>query len=355
MLSAKTAAIGFASWAVPLLMVSLAVAQAPYFYRFDNDSGNFLWGTNNNWNVNGTGQANNFVPSAYYQEAALINLPGTVNVTTAQTQFSSSAASTLIAAAGLNVDGVTATGNGATLNIASGGSLSILVTYGTGITPPGPPGTLPTAGTGNATINNFGVITVQPGGTLTAKGDIIINSGSLTVGGAAAGGQLNAGNVRQAGTNSTLNVLGSANLNLTNGAVLNGNTTITGPNVVFNTPSVSMSNTTVFSPDVTSAAVPAGTGHSVINITGGLSLNGTIRPQFHNGVIPHLGDVWTLFDSAHVQGNFATSDATGAAPACRWGCDTRLPTRPPAAFTASKASSRSRISSPPKSIGPAVR
>ena len=104
-------------------------------------------------------------------------------------------------------------------------------------------------------------------------------------------------------------------MNFTNGAVLNGTTTITGPNVVFNTPSISMSNTAVFSPAITSPAVAGGTGHSVINVTGGVSLNGTLRPLFPTGVVPQLGNVWTLFDAAQVQGNFTASDATGAGAA----------------------------------------
>jgi hypothetical protein len=251
-------------------------------------------------------------PNAFFEELGLINNGNTVNVTTSQTQFSSSAADNATAAAGVTVDGVTAAGNGSRLNIASGGSLSLLTTYG----PNGaPPSATPTAGTGIATINNQGSITIQPGGILTAGRDIVINSGTLTVGGTAAGGQVSAGNLREAGANSAINLMGSAVLNVSNGAVLNGTTTISGPNVVFNTPSISMSATAVFSPDITSPAVAAGTGHSVINVTGGVSLNGTLRPQFRNGVVPQLGNTWTLWDSAQVQGNFTVSDSSGAGAA----------------------------------------
>jgi hypothetical protein len=288
----------------------VASAQA-YFYLWDNGGGNNNWGTGTNWGPNPPNNFgfNNVTPSAYYQEMGLINNGNTVNVTTSQTQFNGSAADNVVGAAGVTIDGVTATGNGSKLNIASGGSLTLYITYG----PSGaPPSTTPTAGTGNVNLNNFGALTIQPGGTLTAQGDVVINSGSVTVGGVAAGGTLATGNLREVGTNSTVTLVGSANVNLTNGAVLNGNTTITGPSVVFNAPSLSLANTSVFSPDITSAAVAAGTGHSVINVSGGVSLNGTLRPLFHNGVVPHLGDVWTIFDAAHVQGNFAASDATGA-------------------------------------------
>ncbi len=318
MFSVKTLRISFVnrfalSTALLLLMASIASAQS-YSYRWDNGGGNNSWGTGTNWGLNPPLNlgSNNFTPSAFYEEMGLINNGNTVNVTTSQTQLNGSGADNVVAAAGVTVDGVTATGNGSKLNIASGGSLSLLVTYG----PNGaPPSATPTAGTGNATINNFGTITVQPGGTLTVKGDVVVNSGTFTVGGVAAGGLVTTGNVRQAGVNSSVNLLGSANVNLTNGAVLNGTTTITGPNVVFNTPSISMSNTSVFSPDITGLAVPAGTGHSVINVTGGVSLNGTLRPQFHNGVVPQLGNTWTLWDSAQIQGNFTVSDTSGAGAA----------------------------------------
>jgi hypothetical protein len=318
MYSAKVAPVGLALSAVLLVaMASSATAQS-YSYLWDNGGGTNNWGLGTNWGLNPPLNlgSNNVTPSAYYEEQGLINNGNTVNVTTSQTQLNGSAADNAVAAAGVTVDGVTPTGNGSKLNIASGGTLSILVTYG----PNGaPPSTTPTAGTGNATINNLGAITVQPGGTLSVGGNVVVNSGTLTAGGVAAGGAISGGNLIETGTNSTVNLLGSAIVNMTNGAVLNGNTTITGPNVVFNTPSISMSNTAVFSPDITNPAVAPGTGHSVINVTGGVSLNGTLKPQFHNGVVPHLGDVWTLWDSDQIQGSFTTSDATGAGAALATG------------------------------------
>lgn len=306
MYCAKTTLIGFATWAVLLSsMASIATAQS-YFYLWDNGGGNNNWGTGTNWGPNPPLNlgVNNVTPSAWFEEMGLVNNGNTVNVTTSQTQFSSSAANNVAATAGVTVDGVVP---GSTLNIASGGTLSVLTTYGPSGAPPSP---TPTAGTGLATLNNTGAITVQPGGALNVGRNIVVNSGTLTVGGVAAGGQVTAGNLVEAGTNSAVNVLGSASLNLSNGAVLNGTTTITGPNVVFHTPSISMSNTTVFSPVITSAAVASGTGHSVIDVSGGVSLNGALRPQFQNGVVPNLGDVWTLFDGAQIQGRFTVSDTT---------------------------------------------
>ena len=318
---ARIIRIGIASAAM-LLVAAVSTAQGQsYAYRWDNGAGNNNWGTGQNWGLNPPQNlgVNNVTPNAFFEEQGLINNGNTVNVTTSQTQFSSTAADNAAAAAGVTVDGVTAPGNGSTLNIASTGNLSLLITYG----PNGaPPSATPTAGTGNANLNNGGVITVQPGGTLTAQGDIIINNGRLAVGGAGAGGQVSAGNLRAPNANGTVNLSGSAVVNLKNGAVLNGTTTITGPNVVFNTPSISMSAAAVFNPVITSPAVAAGTGHSVINVTGGVSLNGTLRPQFQNGVVPQLGDTWTLWDSAQVQGNFTASDAT--APGCWIACRASL-------------------------------
>jgi hypothetical protein len=315
MCSAKTILAGFASLALLLAaMASVATAQSTYSYLWDNGGGNNNWGTGTNWGPNPPANlgVNNVTPSAFFEEQGLINNGNTVNVTTSQTQFSGSAADNAAAAAGVTVDGVTAVGNGSKLNIASGGSLSILITYGNN---GAPPSTTPTATTGNSTLLNHGSITVQPGGTLTVKGNVAITSGTVTVGGAAAGGTLTAGNLNEAGTNSALNLLGSAIVNVSNGTVLNGTTTITGPSVVFNTPSLSMASTTVFSPDIRNTAVAGGGGHSVINVAGGVSLNGALKPLFGAGVVPHLGDVWTLFDAAQVQGSFATSDATGTGAA----------------------------------------
>ncbi len=313
MTSARIILLGLATWIVPLFWASSLHAQA-YFYRWDNGGANLNWGTGTNWGPNPPLNlgVNNVTPSAYFEEGGLINNGNTVQVTTSQTQFSISAANNAAATAGVIVDGITAPGNGSTLSISSGGTLSVLVTYGGN---GAPPDSTPTAGSGNVTLNNGGAITVQPGGTLSVGGDVAINSGTLTVGGVAAGGVLTTRGLNATTSNSTVNLTGSATVNASNATVLNGTTSISGPNVVFNTASVSLSNTSVFSPVITSAAVPAGTGHSVINVTGGVSLNGTLRPQFLNGVVPHLGDVWTLFDSAQVQGNVAASDATGTGAA----------------------------------------
>ena len=316
MCSAKTILVRFVSLAVLLLATaSVATAQLTYSYLWDNGGGNNNWGLGTNWGLNPADNNqgfNNFTPSAYFEERGFINNGNTVNVTTSQTQLSGSAADNAVAAAGVTVDGVTAVGNGSKLNIASGGSLSVLITYGTNGAPQSP---TPTAGTGNATLNNHGAITVQPGGTLTVLGNIAANSGTFSAGGVAAGGTVSANNILEAAPDGAVNLSGSPTINVTTASVLSGTTTITGPSVAFNTGGLVLSGTSIFNPAITSVSVPAGSGHSVINVNGGVVVAGTIRPTFPTGVVPHLGDVWTLFDAAQIQGSFATSDATGAGAA----------------------------------------
>jgi hypothetical protein len=319
MCSAKVAVVGLALSAVLLAAIaSTATAQTTYSYLWDNGGGNNNWGTGTNWGPNPPANLgfNNVTPSAYYEEQGLINNGNTVNVTTSQTQFDGAGADNVVAAAGVTVDGVTAVGNGSKLNVASGGSLTIYQTYGVGVTPPG---TTLTAGTGNATLLNHGAITVQPGGTLTVKGNVAITSGTVTVGGVAAGGQLTANNLYESNTNAAVNLSGTPTINVLTDTLLNGTTTITGPNVVFNTGGLSLIGTSVFSPAITSAAVAGGTGHSVIGVSGGVVVSGTIRPSFPTGVVPHLGDAWTLWDSAQIQGDFTASDATGTGAALATG------------------------------------
>jgi PEP-CTERM motif len=310
---AKTIRIGFASWVVLLLaMASIATAQTTTTYLWDNGGGSNNWGVGTNWGLNPPLNAgvNNVTPNAFFEELGLINNGNTVNVTTSQTTFSDSAADNATAAAGVTVDGVTAIGNGSKLNIASTGSLNLLTTYGAN---GAAPSATPTAGTGNATLNNLGSITIQPGGTLTVQRNVTVNSGTLTVGGVAAGGTLNAGNLNETAAIGAVNLLGSAIVNISSGSVLNGTTTITGPNVVYNTPSISMSATGVFVPDIRSNAVAGGTGHSVINVTGSVSMGGALRPIFGAGVTPQLGNAWTLWDASQMQGSIASAQGAGLA------------------------------------------
>jgi hypothetical protein len=289
-----------------------ATAQSTYSYVFDFGAGTLRWADRSNWGLNppnNQGVANH-VPAAFFEEQALINSGQVVTVDTAQTQLinpgTSTTNSAIAAPAGVTVDGTTPNSR---LNIASGGSLNVLITYGT---TGAPPSATPTAGTGNATLTNAGLITVQPGGTLTVVGNIVDTNGTLTVGGAGAGGTVTASALNAFTVNSAVSLLGSASVTLANGAILNGTTTITGPSVVFKTPSIGMAGTSVFSPVITSNAVAGGGGHSVIDVSGSVSANGTIRPQFSGaGVVPHLGDTWTLWDSGLTQGTFTASDATG--------------------------------------------
>src|SRR5262245_40396203 len=104
------------------------VTAQSYSYLWDNGAGNNNWGVGQNWGLNPPQNlgVNNVTPSAFFEEQGLINNGNTVSVTTSQTQFSGSALDNAVAAAGVTVDGVTANGNGSTLNIASTGNLSLL-------------------------------------------------------------------------------------------------------------------------------------------------------------------------------------------------------------------------------------
>jgi hypothetical protein len=323
---AKTISIGFASWAVLLLLVVAQVTAQPYTYIWDGTStpATTFWDTNANWNVGTSGRFNNASPRAFDQEMGLLDnsilaTPYTVNVRLLQDTLGAPAAGHGRNVAGVTLGAAATTGTPpvpvplpvpvtATLNIQSASSLHVVRTYGpSGALPPNPV----TVGTGNATLNDTGAITIQSGGLLSVEDILTVNGGTLNV---LPGGQASTRTLISA-ARGTITLAGNASLTSTASSTLNGITNISGPSVVFATPSISMASTSVFSPDVTSPAVAAGTGHSVINVSGGVSVNGTIRPQFHNGVVPQLGDTWTLWDSAQIQGDFTASDATGTGAA----------------------------------------
>ena len=291
--SFKTFRVGFASWAMLLVAVSQAAAQ-PYTYLWDGGSGaNNFWDLGPNWNVGTSGQANNAVPYAYYQEMGSIGnatFPGpyTVHVRRAQNLFVpfSMANNERTQTAGVTVD------LGSTLNIQSTGVLKVIVTNGTG-TETG----LPTPGTGNATVSGSAAITIQSGGRLEVEDNVDINSGTLTV---FPGGTVTAQNIGSAAQGAIV-LSGNATLTSTGSTTLGGRTTITGPSVVFSSGEVVMNDTTVFNPVVTGAS------HTIMNVNGPVTMNGTLRPQFQS-VTPTLGSTWVIWDSTATGGAFDVSD-----------------------------------------------
>ena len=306
--SFKILRVGFAACTVLLAVVPAAAQQpVPYSYLWDGGSGaaNNFWDLGANWNVGASMQANNAVPYAYFHEMGLIGsaaFPGpfTVNVRTAQDTFGTSPSSPVAnrrQAGGVTVD------LGSTLNIQSTGILKVVVTNG--LVADSDPlmaatGTeigLPVPGTGNAVVNGGGAITIQSGGRLEAEDNVNINNGTLTV---LPGGTVTAQNVNSGATGAIV-LSGNATLNSTGSTTLNGRTTITGPGVVFNSGEVVMNDGTVFNPVITGAS------HTIMNVNGPVTMNGTLRPQFQ-GVTPNLGDTWVIWDSTLTGGSFDVSD-----------------------------------------------
>jgi hypothetical protein len=293
-----------------MLLVASPAAAQPFEYTFDNGwSGagtpplpaTGFWDVNANWNNNlQAGTANNVVPYAYFQETALVGgtlvngtvlfAPVTVNVRTFQDTLGTSG--TTPAANRRAVAGVTVA-NGSTLNIQSTGRLSVLVTHGTNGATTG----VPTPGTGSAAINSGGMINVQSSGQLNVEDNIVVTDGTLTV---SPGALVTAQNV-DSGAAGAIVLSGNATLTSSGSTTLGGRTTITGPGVIFNTGRLVMTDSTVFNPVIT------GTTHSIINVAGPVTMNGTLRPQFQS-VTPALGSTWTLWDSTSTGGTFDFSD-----------------------------------------------
>jgi hypothetical protein len=306
----KRLRIIFACCAAALLLVAAPAAAQPFEYTFDNGwngagmpplPATGFWDANANWNNNlQPGTANNVVPYAYFEETALLGgtlvngtvsfAPVTVNVRTFQDTLGTSSTSPVAnrrAVAGVTV------ANGSTLNIQSTGRLSVLVTHGTN----GATSGLPTPGTGSATVSSGGMINVQSMGQLNVEDNIIVNDGTLTV---SPGAIVTAQNV-DSGAAGAIVLSGDASLTSSGSTTLGGRTTITGAGVTFNSGRLVMTDSTVFNPVITGAT------HSIINVAGPVTMNGTLRPQFQS-VTPALGSTWTLWDSTSTGGTFDFSD-----------------------------------------------
>jgi hypothetical protein len=172
-----------------------------------------------------------------------------------------------------------AAGNSGTLEIRSGGHLSVVNGAGG-------------AASGAVVVGQSGLgsLNVLRGGTLTAN--------SLSSGGDAASavvlGQL-------AGTGvATLQINGAANLQR--------NTRLVGPNVAFNTTSLAFGAAHTLTAEIT------GTTHSAIKVSGAATLDGAINIAF-NGYSPVIGNSWTLVDASTLSGQFRSVGAATPLPA----------------------------------------
>ena len=324
MYSVKILRIGFASCAVLLLLVVSQVTAQPYTYIWDGTSTpvTTFWDTNGNWNVGTSGRFNNASPRAFDEEMGLLDNSLVTAAYTVSVRLNHDTLGAPPALHGRTVAGVTVGANAtvgtppipaplpvpvtATLDIlgttAGGGNtgkLYVVSTYGAAGLLPTPTNPLPpTVGTGSATINDTGSIMIQTGGLLSAVDNIIVNGGNLTV---LPGGQAAAQNI-DSNARGTIKLSGNAMLTSTFSSTLSGTTTITGPSVVFNASQVVLNSTSVFNPEITDAS-----NHSILNVTGSVTLNGTLRPKF-TAVTPSLDATWPLWDSQFVFGAFTGSD-----------------------------------------------
>jgi hypothetical protein len=303
------------------VILSQATAQIvapPNTYLWDGDQAapnNVFWDLGNNWNIGNSGAdgANNAVPLAYYHETAVIGsaaFPGPFNVRVRGNQNlffgagTSPPANNRSQTAGVTVD------LGSTLTIDPAATLKVVTTNGF---IPGDPaampaipdtatiGTetgLPVVGTGDATINGGGAITIQSGGLLDVEDDVNVNNGTLTV---SPGGTVTAQNVGS-GEMGAIVLSGNASLTSTNSMTASGRTTITGPSVAFNSGPFNMTGTSVFNPVVTNA-----TTHSIMNVNGAVAIAGTLRPQIQ-GTTPTLASSWQIWDAQSASGEFTTFD-----------------------------------------------
>jgi hypothetical protein len=167
-----------------------------------------------------------------------------------------------------------------TLEIRSGGNLSVEIQPAN--TDPDPPGTIVVgqAGTGH--------LRVLRGGTLTS-------AGALSSGGASAS-SIVLGETGGTGT-ATITINAASNLNRT--------TRIVGPNVNYTT------NSLVLGGQHNLVAQITGANHSSIHVNGSATLGGALSIEF-SGVTPMPGNTWDLVDATSIGGSFAqvTSNAT---------------------------------------------
>ncbi len=254
--------IGFCCLFAASFFAQSAVAQPPNsFTTIWNNPGTSNWTTTGNW-------SGGSIPDVNVEDAALINNGGTAFVS-----------SNVVEQAGGVVLGA-AVGDTGSLEIRSGGNLTVVSSDAF------PADGSVRVGQGVLAAGGTGHLTVLPGGTLT--------SASLALAGAA-GSTLNLGGTA-AGT-TTVN---------TGTVTLFRPTTVTGPNVVFNSTQLTITDTATLIPVITAAT------HSPLKSTGTATIAGVLRPQFI-GVTPTPGQRWNIIDANLISG--AMTLDTSAAPA----------------------------------------
>jgi hypothetical protein len=168
---------------------------------------------------------------------------------------------------------------------------------------------------------NSGTLDVQSGGILDVVDHPTFNSdGSVQVGRVGTGnlfvrrgGTLNAVSLSgggQVGSTVTLGGTtgsGTATVNLTGAATLGRTTRVIGPNVAFNSASITLQGTSILIPELTAAT------HSPLKATGNAALAGTLQVDL-NGASTASGSSWNLVDAATISGNFTSIVGDAASP-----------------------------------------
>jgi hypothetical protein len=234
---------------VAAMFVAAADARGQARQRWIGGNGNWTDGTN--WDINGIDY-----PDAFFDGELLVENDGVANVTGNVSQNSPE----IFLGANLDAN----PGTSGTLNIASGGALSVVA---------------------NPNFDNFGGVTVgDNGGTGTLT---IATGGSLAMEGALT-------SATGANFNSTITLNGTAQLSAAS-AFLDRRLVLNGFGVDFNV----AGNLVLGLAGNHAWEIGAGGAASTISVGGNADLGGTLR-LFSSGYVPAIGDSFTLIDSTTV-------------------------------------------------------
>jgi hypothetical protein len=254
--------------ALLLLMTQPAAAQLTGVLNYWNPA-------TGNWNVPSNWSLNTLPNGASSDDFAVIGGTGTGG-----TPGISVGAATIDSAITDMPGGITlgaAAGNSGTLQISSGGSITVATT--------------PFNGNGNVYVGvgGTGTLNIDRGGSLTA---VALNEG----GNAASSVRL--GNTT--GSGSAVVVVGDANLPRI--------TRVVGPNVDFTSNNLNLGTAGTLIAQITSAT------HSALKANDNAVLGGTVSFEFDPSITPTLGNTWDLINARQVVSAFDTVNVSSAPP-----------------------------------------
>ncbi len=271
-----------AATAITIAIWGTAAGQTDFSWVPNSGDGPQNWDVAGNWLE--TGGAAVAVPNGSLAQTATIDSGGTAQVS-----------NTPAAPGGITVAG------GSTLQIQNGGNLATqfdfnaLVTAGVQIGVDG---------------GGVGTVVVESGGSLDSASELQVGqggvAGSLIV---ESGGSVSTfGQLQLFGNNSSLiDLSGSASIMSSGAAAINRRLRISGPDVTFTAPTLTTNENTVIAP-----VISAGT-HSLIDITGTASIDGSIEADLSNAPTTVVGTTWNLLKAGNIAGTFASVTSTGGA------------------------------------------